>query len=288
MKLELELGWISSVHKLVQFWCVIVGRPLGCQLSYYLENLEWGIVTKLGHFFVQCFQSLWWKVLNSCTLPCGLLNTHWSQFTQGNDMFSTGGDPIQTQDPHVSSPWRGPYAELRPKAGVVAESRMKTTSLWASLEVSRRRQGLTPSPAWWFLTSCGNVTFQKSSSWGDKGVIGRTQWDVPLHPPWIICDNTLAGVWKHRGKKKDERELESTLSPVIARALKMPKDLFDCTLFEPYAILLLLIHVLERSLKFCWKYIFLLAKSRGIFSRKIKGWNDKNYFFPQIIPSSPE
>lgn len=144
MKLELELGCISSVHKLMQFWCVIVGKPLGRQLSYYLENLEWETVIKLGYLFVKYFQSLWWKVLDSCTLPCGLLNTHWSQFTQGNDMFSTGGDPTKTQDPHVSRPWRGPYAELRPEAGVVAEGRMKTTSLHASLEVSRRRQGLNP------------------------------------------------------------------------------------------------------------------------------------------------
>lgn len=59
-------------------------------------------------------------------------------------MFSAGGDPTQTQDPHVSRPWRGPCVALRPQAGVVAESRMKTTSFHASLEVSRRRQGLNP------------------------------------------------------------------------------------------------------------------------------------------------
>lgn len=114
MKPEVELGCISPVHELVQFWCVIVGKALGCQLSHYLENLEWEIVTKLSYLFVKYFESLWWKVLNICTLPCGLLNTHWSQSTRGNDMFSAGGDPTQTQDPHVSRPWRGSRAELRP------------------------------------------------------------------------------------------------------------------------------------------------------------------------------
>lgn len=50
MKPELELGCTSSVHKLVQFWCVIVGKPLEHQLSYYLENLEWEIVIKTQLF----------------------------------------------------------------------------------------------------------------------------------------------------------------------------------------------------------------------------------------------
>lgn len=41
------------------------------------------------------------------------------------------------------------------------------------------------------------------------------------------------------------------LTSVVANALKMPKDHFDCTLFGPCAILSLLIHVQESSLTFC-------------------------------------
>lgn len=67
MKIELGLGCIHSVHRLVQFWCVVVGKPLGCQLSYSLENLEWETVIKLDYLFVQHFQSLRWQALNSCT-----------------------------------------------------------------------------------------------------------------------------------------------------------------------------------------------------------------------------
>lgn len=57
MKLKLELGCMNSVHKLVQFWCVIVGKPLGRQLSHYLENLEWEIVMKLSYLFVKDFRA---------------------------------------------------------------------------------------------------------------------------------------------------------------------------------------------------------------------------------------
>lgn len=166
-----------------------------------------------------------------------------------------------------------------PKLALLQKAEWKPQVSMQALKSQGEDRGLTPSPAWWFLISCRNVTFQKNSSWGGKGFIARTQWDVPFHLPWIICDNTLAGFWKHRRKKKDERKLESMLSPVIARALKMPKDLFDCTLFGPHAIFLLLIHVLERSLMFCWKYISLLAKCKGIFSRKKKAEIIKLLFF---------
>lgn len=59
MKLELELRLVSSVHQLVQFCCVAVGKPLGCQLSHYLQNLEYEVIVKLGYLFVMYFESLW-------------------------------------------------------------------------------------------------------------------------------------------------------------------------------------------------------------------------------------
>lgn len=59
MKLERESGFINSVHKLVQFCCATVGKPLGCQLAYYLENLEYEAIVKLGYLSVKYFESLW-------------------------------------------------------------------------------------------------------------------------------------------------------------------------------------------------------------------------------------
>lgn len=72
IKLELESRLLSSVHKLVQFCCVTSGKPLGCQLSYYPEKLECGVIVKLGCLFVKHFGSLWWRVPDSCMVPCGL------------------------------------------------------------------------------------------------------------------------------------------------------------------------------------------------------------------------
>lgn len=72
IQLELESRLLSSVHKLVQFCCVTAGKPLGCQFSYSPEKLECEVIVKLGYLFVKHFGSLWWKVLDSCMVPCGL------------------------------------------------------------------------------------------------------------------------------------------------------------------------------------------------------------------------
>lgn len=53
------IGICKSVHKLVQFCCVTVGKPLGCQLACYLEDLEYEAIIKLGFLFQKYFESLW-------------------------------------------------------------------------------------------------------------------------------------------------------------------------------------------------------------------------------------